>query len=128
MKTVITSSKAPAPVGPYSHAVHVNNMLFLSGQVCKDPVTGELLMESIETETKQVMANLQAILAEAGMDFSHVVKTSIFLTNLNNFSRVNAIYATYFDALVGFPARETVEVSRLPLDVSVEISMVAVKA
>lgn len=128
MKKIIVSAGAPAPVGPYSHAVQIQNMVFLSGQVGKDPITGELHLESIEAETKQVLENLKSILTDAGMNFSHVVKTSIFLTDLNNFARVNAVYASYFDAATGFPARETVEVSRLPLDVNIEISMIAVKA
>ncbi|TND10068.1 MAG: TdcF protein [Bacteroidetes bacterium] len=125
MKKIITSSNAPAPIGPYSHGVLVNNMLFISGQVGKDPVTGNIHNESIEAETTRVMKNLEGILADAGMQFSDVVKTTIFLTDLNNFSKVNAVYGSYFTG--DYPARETVEVSRLPLDVAVEISMIAIK-
>lgn len=125
MKKIITSDQAPAPIGPYSHGVLAGNMLFISGQVGKDPVTGKIHNESIEAETKRVMENLKGILTEAGMDFQHVVKTTIFLTDLNNFSRVNEIYGSYFTG--DYPARETVQISRLPLDVAVEISMIAVK-
>jgi 2-iminobutanoate/2-iminopropanoate deaminase len=125
MKKIITSKNAPAPIGPYSHATLAGNMLFISGQVGKDPVSGEIHNSNIEAETTRVMENLKGILTEAGMDFTHVVKTTIFLTDLNNFSKVNAVYGSYFTG--DFPARETVEVSRLPLDVNVEISMIAVK-
>jgi 2-iminobutanoate/2-iminopropanoate deaminase len=125
MKKVITTTGAPAPIGPYSHAVLTGNMLFISGQVGKHPETGAIHNENIDAETTRVMENLKAILNEAGMDFSNVVKTTIFLTNLNNFSKVNAVYGSYFTA--DFPARETVQVSRLPLDVNVEISMIAAK-
>ncbi len=126
MKKIITSANAPAPIGPYSHATLINGMLFISGQVGKDPVSGHILNESIETETTRVMENLKGILTDAGMNFSHVAKTTIFLTDLTNFARVNAVYGSYFEG--DFPARETVEVSRLPLDVNVEISMIAVLA
>jgi 2-iminobutanoate/2-iminopropanoate deaminase len=126
MKKIITSANAPSPIGPYSHATLINGMLFISGQVGKDPVSGNILNETIETETTRVMENLKGILTDAGMNFSHVVKTTIFLTDLNNFARVNAVYGSYFNS--DFPARETVEVSRLPLDVNVEISMIAVLA
>lgn len=125
MKKVITSSKAPAPIGPYSHGVLVNGMLFVSGQVGKHPTTGELMLGDIKTETRQVMENTQGILGEAGMDFSHVVKTTIFLTDMNNFAAVNEVYGSYFSK--DFPARETVQVSKLPLGVNVEISVIAVK-
>ncbi|MGL4598641.1 MAG: Rid family detoxifying hydrolase [Bacteroidia bacterium] len=126
MKKIITSANAPAPIGPYSHATLINGMLFISGQVGKDPVSGNILNETIETETTRVMDNLKGILTDAGMNFSHVVKTTIFLKDLNNFARVNAVYGSYFEG--DFPARETVEVSRLPLDVNVEISMIAINA
>jgi 2-iminobutanoate/2-iminopropanoate deaminase len=127
MKSVITSAGAPAPIGPYSHGILVNNMLFISGQVGKDPVTGEIHNSSIEAETTRVMENLKSILSDAGMDFTQVVKTTIFLTDLNNFAKVNGIYGSYFPQGADYPARETVQVSRLPLDVNVEISMIAVK-
>jgi 2-iminobutanoate/2-iminopropanoate deaminase len=125
MKKIIKSPNAPDPIGPYSHGVSKNGMLFISGQVGKDPKTGNLILENIPAETKQVMENLKAILTEAGMDFSHVVKTTIFLTDMGNFSNVNEVYGSYFKG--DFPARETVEVSGLPLGVNVEISMVAMK-
>lgn len=124
MKKIITSSNAPAPIGPYSHAVLHGNMLFISGQVGKHPQTGEI-PQNVDQQAEQVMNNLHAILTEAGMDFSHVVKTTIFLKDLNDFTVVNGIYGSRFTA--NFPARETVEVSRLPLDVLVEISMIAIK-
>ena len=124
MKKIITSQNAPAPIGPYSHAVQFGNMLFVSGQVGKHPVTGEIPAD-VEEQAKQVMFNLNGILLEAGMNFSNVVKTTIFLKDLNDFAKVNAIYGSNFDG--DFPARETVEVSRLPLDVLVEISVIAMK-
>ena len=124
MKKIITSSNAPAPIGPYSHGVLKNNMLFVSGQVGKHPQTGELMLADIKTETKQVMENIKGILAEAGMNFSNVCKTTIFLTDLNNFASVNEVYGSYFSS--EFPARETLEVSKLPLNVNVEISVIAI--
>lgn len=124
MKQIITSKNAPAPIGPYSHGVLHGNMLFISGQVGKNPVTGDI-PDSIELQAEQVMNNLHGILTDAGMDFSHVVKTTIFLKDLNDFTTVNGIYGKRFTG--NFPARETVEVSRLPLDVMVEISMIAIK-
>lgn len=126
MKKIITSANAPAPIGPYSHGVLFNNMLFVSGQVGKDPVDGRIHNESIEAETRRVMENVKGILTDAGMQFSDVVKTTIFLTDLNNFGKVNEIYGSYFTG--DYPARETVQVSRLPLDVNVEISVIAIKA
>lgn len=125
MKTIITSKNAPAPIGPYSHAVLVNNTLYVSGQVGKRADNGELVLSDIKSETKQVMENIKAILAEAGMDFSHVCKTTIFLTDMNNFAAVNEMYGSYFTG--NYPARETVQVSKLPLNVNVEISVIAVK-
>lgn len=125
MKKIITSAGAPAPIGPYSHAVLSGNMLFVSGQVGKDPVDGRIHNENIEAEARRVMENIKSILTDAGMDFSHIVKTTIFLKDLNNFGLVNGIYGSYFTG--DYPARETVEVSRLPLDVNVEISVIAVK-
>lgn len=127
MKKVITSSNAPLPIGPYSHAnlVSPGQMLFVSGQVAKDAKTGELTLNDIKSETHKVMGNVKAILADAGMTFENVVKTTIFLKDLNNFGAVKETYGSYFEG--NFPARETVEVSRLPLDVNVEISVIAVK-
>jgi 2-iminobutanoate/2-iminopropanoate deaminase len=127
MKKVITSSNAPLPIGPYSHAnlVSSGQMLFVSGQVAKDAKTGELTLNDIKSETHKVMGNVKAILEDAGMTFENVVKTTIFLKDLNNFGAVNETYGSYFEG--NFPARETVEVSRLPLDVNVEISVIAVK-
>ena len=125
MKKIITSKNAPAPIGPYSHGVLAGNMLFVSGQVGKHPVSGELMLADIKTETTQVMENVKGILTEAGMDFSQVVKTTIFLTDLNNFAAVNEVYGSYFTG--DYPARETVQVSKLPLNVNVEISVTAVK-
>lgn len=123
-KTIINSTNAPAPIGPYSQAIKVGNMLFISGQVAIDPATGNIVNADIVAETTQVMNNLAAILKEAGLDFSHVVKTSIFVKDLNNFATINSTYGTFFKG--DFPARETVEVSRLPKDVNVEISCIAV--
>jgi len=124
-KTIITTSNGPAPIGPYSQAVQTGNMLFVSGQVCIDPITGDLKNKDIQEETHQVMHNLKAILQEAGMDFSHVVKTTIFITDMHQFGEINTVYGKYFDR--EFPARETVQVSALPRFVNVEISMIAVK-
>jgi len=124
-KTIITTSNGPAPIGPYSQAVQTGNMLFVSGQVCIDPITGNLKNKDIQEETHQVMHNLKAILQEAGMDFSHVVKTTIFITDMHQFGEINTVYGKYFDR--EFPARETVQVSALPRFVNVEISMIALK-
>src|SRR5580693_7952416 len=104
MKKIITSKNAPAPIGPYSHGVLVGNTLFVSGQVGKHPVTGELMLADIKTETHQVMKNIQGILTEAGMDFANVAKTTIFLADMNDFPSVNEVYASYFKG--DFPARE----------------------
>jgi 2-iminobutanoate/2-iminopropanoate deaminase len=125
MKKVITSKNAPAPIGPYSHAVLHGNTLFVSGQVAKKAENGEMVLGNITDETHQVMYNLKAILTEAGMDFSNVCKTTIFLTDMNNFATVNEVYGSYFTS--DFPARETVQVSKLPLNVNVEISVIAIK-
>ena len=124
-KEIINTSHAPAPIGPYSQAVRSGNTLYLSGQVCIDPATGNLRNKDVPEETEQVMKNLQAVLKEAGMDFTHVVKTTIFLTDMNRFAEVNAVYGKYFQS--SFPARETVQVSALPKFVNVEISMIAVQ-
>ncbi|QCX38406.1 RidA family protein [Aureibaculum algae] len=126
MKTIITTSKAPAPIGPYNQAVLVNGMLFTSGQIAFDPATGELILEDIQSETKQVMENLKAVLAEAELTFENVVKTSIFIADMNDFAKINEIYGAYFNDETA-PARETVQVACLPKNVNVEISMIAVK-
>ncbi|HXC03617.1 MAG TPA: Rid family detoxifying hydrolase [Bacteroidia bacterium] len=123
MKKIITSPQAPAPIGPYSHAVLSGNTLYVSGQVGKK-ASGEMMLENIQAETIQVMENIKVILAEASMNFSQVVKTTIFLKDLNDFKVVNETYGSYFNG--DYPARETVQVSRLPLDVNVEISVIAV--
>jgi 2-iminobutanoate/2-iminopropanoate deaminase len=124
-KTIVNSDNAPKPIGPYSQAVMAGNTLYCSGQVAINPQTGELNNADIYTETHQVMKNLKAVLFEAGLDFNHVAKCSIFLKDMNDFGEVNKIYGAYFTGL--FPARETVQVSRLPLDVNVEISLIAAK-
>ena len=122
-KKVISTSKAPAAIGPYSQANLVNGVLYISGQIPIDPETGNLV-DGIEKETHQVMMNLKAILEEAGMSFSNVVKATIFLKSMDDFAAMNEIYASYLDAN-NYPARETVQVSCLPKNVSVEISMIA---
>jgi len=124
MKKIINSIKAPAPIGPYNQAVLNGTMLFTSGQIAIDPYTGELVKDDIKKETKQVMENMRAVLAEAQMDFSNVLKSSIFISDMKNFSKINEVYGSYFDAATA-PARETVEVSNLPKYVNVEISMIA---
>ncbi|QNJ98811.1 Rid family detoxifying hydrolase [Constantimarinum furrinae] len=124
MKKIINSSKAPAPIGAYSQAVLKGSMLFTSGQIAIDPTTGELVNESIQKETKQVMENLKAVLEEAGMTFENVLKSSIFISDMKNFSQINEVYAGYFNEDTA-PARETVEVANLPKYVNVEISMIA---
>jgi 2-iminobutanoate/2-iminopropanoate deaminase len=126
MKNIIFTSKAPAPIGPYSQAVLVNNMLYTSGQIAINPETNELILDTIETETEQVMQNLKAVLEEAGMTFENVIKATIFIMNMNDFARINSVYGKYFDEKTA-PARETVQVACLPKNVNVEISMIAVK-
>jgi 2-iminobutanoate/2-iminopropanoate deaminase len=123
MKKIISTSNAPGAIGPYSQAVKKGGTLFTSGQIAIDPATGEMNMADITSETKQVMDNLNAVLSEAGMSFSNVVKTSIFLKSMDYFATVNDVYASYFTN--DFPARETVQVAKLPKDVNVEISMIA---
>lgn len=123
MKRIIFAQDAPAPIGPYSQAVVHGNTLYISGQIAIDQQTGQILTGSIEEETDQVMKNLKLILAEAGADFSQVIKCSIFVKDMNNFGRINEVYGKYFTE--NPPARETVEVSRLPKDVNVEISCIA---
>jgi 2-iminobutanoate/2-iminopropanoate deaminase len=123
MKKAIQIPNAPAPVGPYSQAILAGGMLFVSGQIPLNPATGELEMDSIEIATHRVMKNIVALLEAAELSIEHVVKTSIFLKDLNDFQTVNAIYAAYFPGIP--PARETVQVARLPLDVNIEISCIA---
>jgi 2-iminobutanoate/2-iminopropanoate deaminase len=124
-KKVIYSPQAPEPIGPYSQAIQSGNILFVSGQIAIESSTGKMITEEIQAETKQVMANIHAILKVSEMDFSNVVKCSIFLTDMNNFPKVNEVYGQYFKE--NPPARETVEVSKLPKGVNVEISCIAVK-
>jgi 2-iminobutanoate/2-iminopropanoate deaminase len=124
-KRILKTSNAPAPIGPYSQAIITGNTLYTSGQIAINPKTNELVTGNIEEETKMVMENLGAILKEAGLTFEHVVKTSIFISDMNNFSKINEVYATYFDPDTA-PARETVEVANLPKFVNVEISAIAV--
>jgi 2-iminobutanoate/2-iminopropanoate deaminase len=125
-KKIIFTDKAPAPIGPYNQAVLVDNTLYTSGQIALDPNTMELVLDDIETETKQVMENMKAVLAAADMTFADVVKTTIFIMNMGDFARINAVYGSYFDEATA-PARETVQVACLPKNVNVEISMIAVK-
>jgi 2-iminobutanoate/2-iminopropanoate deaminase len=123
-KQIIQTNKVPTPIGPYSQAVIANGFLFASGQVAFNPATGELVLTDILSETKQVMENIKAVLEEAKLSFAHVVKTSIFLSDMQLFAQVNEVYASYFTA--DFPARETVAVKTLPRNVNVEISITAV--
>ncbi len=123
-KKVILSAAAPAPIGPYSQAISANGFLYVSGQIAIDQSTGQLQTGDIVSETHQVMKNLGLILEEAGVEFNHIVKTTIFVKDLNNFATINEVYGSYFKGTP--PARETVEVSRLPKDVNVEISCIAV--
>lgn len=124
MKTIIQTKEAPSAIGPYSQAVKINGMLFTSGQIAINSKTGELEIDNLTHETNLVMNNLKAVLNEADMDFNNVVKTTIFLKDMNDFALVNEIYASYFKG--NYPARETVQVAKLPKDVNVEISMIAV--
>lgn len=124
MKKIITTKNAPAPIGPYNQAVLKGNMLFTSGQIAIDPVTGLLNTGDIKIETKTVMENLKAVLQEANMSFENVLKSSIFISDMNNFTAINEVYATYFNEATA-PARETVEVANLPKYVNVEISVIA---
>ena len=125
MKKIINTSKSPAPIGPYNQAILRDNMLFISGQIALDPISMKLNNNSIEDETNQVMINLKHILKEANMDFGNVVKTSIFLSDMNLFKKVNDIYGKYI--IEGDePARETIAVKTLPMSVNVEISMIAI--
>jgi 2-iminobutanoate/2-iminopropanoate deaminase len=124
-KKIIYTKSAPEPIGPYNQAVLSGNTLYISGQICIDPGTGNLKNQDIQEETHTVMQNLKAILSEAGMSFSNAVKTTIFITDMNRFGEINEVYGKYFSG--DFPARETVQVAALPKFVNVEISMIAVK-
>ena len=126
MKTIIQTPKAPAPIGPYNQAILVDNTLYASGQIALDPKTMELVNQNVDAETNQVMKNLSEILNAADMDFTNVVKTTIFLDDMRDFTAVNEIYGSYFDHNVA-PARETVQVANLPKNVRVEISVIAIR-
>jgi 2-iminobutanoate/2-iminopropanoate deaminase len=125
MKTIINTNNAPAPIGPYSQAVVANGLLFVSGQIPSNPQTGEIVTTGIIDETTMVMQNIKAILTEAGIGFDSIIKTTIFLTDMQTFTQVNEVYGSYFTS--DFPARETVQVSALPKGVNVEISIIALK-
>lgn len=124
-KIIIRTTNAPAPIGPYNQAVLAGDTLYISGQICIDPVSGELKKKDIQEETHQVMQNLKAILLASGTGFNNVVKTTIFITDMNQFGEINEVYGKYFEG--DFPARETVQVAALPKFVNVEISMIAIK-
>lgn len=124
MKQIIQTDHAPAPVGPYNQAILHNGILYVSGQIAINPATGDLVMDSIEAETEQVMRNLQAILTEAGTSFDHVLRCTVFVSDMGNYGRINAVYANYFDEATA-PARALVEVANLPKYVNVEISLIA---
>ena len=124
MKKIIRTLEAPAPIGPYNQAVLIGNTLYTSGQIALHPESGELILDDIKTETRQVMENMKAVLAAAHMTFDHVVKTSIFISDMNDFAAINEVYGEYFNDDTA-PARETVQVAKLPKNVNVEISMIA---
>lgn len=124
MKTCIHTADAPAPIGPYSQAIKANGFCFVSGQIALDPTNDQLVMDSLEAETHQVMKNIGAILTAQNLSYKHIIKSSIFLKNMDDFVEINTIYGSYFKDQ--FPARETVQVARLPKDVNVEISVIAV--
>jgi len=126
MKTIIYTDKAPAPIGPYNQAVLVDTTLYTSGQIALNPATMELVLDTIEIETTQGMENMKAVLEAANMTFSDVVKASIFISDMNDFAKINTVYGSYFDEKTA-PARETVQVAKLPRNVNVEISMIAIK-
>lgn len=126
MKKIIITDKAPAPIGPYNQAVLVGNTLYTSGQIALDPKSMELVLDNIKAETTQVMQNMKAVLEAAGMTFENVIKSTIFLMDMNDFAEINSIYGDYFDEKTA-PARETVQVAGLPKGVNVEISMIAIK-
>ncbi len=123
MKKVINSKNAPAPIGPYSQAVMSDHVLYISGQIPINPKTGDIIKNNIKAETKQALDNLGAILKEAGLDYSDIVKCSIFISDMNNFAEINEVYGSYFHK--NFPAREVVQVAKLPLNVNIEISAIA---
>lgn len=127
MKKIINTKNAPAPIGPYNQAVFAGNTLYVSGQIAIHPITGELKTDDLEAETTQVLENLKAILSEAGLAMENIVKTSIFISDMNNFGKINEVYGRYFEAETA-PARETVEVANLPKFVNVEISAIAIKS
>ena len=124
MKKIIFTEKAPAPIGPYNQAVLTGNTLYTSGQIAINPANGELVLDTIEIETKQVMENMKAVLEAAGMTFENVVKSTIFISNMNDFGTINSIYGAYFNEKTA-PARETVQVACLPKNVNIEISVIA---
>ena len=126
MKKIIRTDKAPAPIGPYNQAVMANDALYISGQIALDPETGELHTSNIQEETKWVLKHLGSILEEAGMDYSNVVKCSIFISDMGQFAEINEVYGAYFSE--NAPARETVEVACLPKNVNIEISAIAVRS
>jgi len=126
MKKIIQTKNAPAPIGPYNQAVMVGDILYTSGQIAINPISGELVQDTIELETEQVMQNIKGILEEVGMTFENVFKTTIFLSDMNNFAKVNKVYGSFFKEETA-PARETVEVANLPKFVHVEISVMATK-
>lgn len=126
MKEIIITSDAPDPVGPYNQAIKAGETLYLSGQIAIDPKTGELVLSTIEDETHQVFKNLKAVLAKNDMTFEHIVKCTVFVSDMNNYGRINTVYGEYFDDATA-PARELVEVARLPKDVNIEISAIAVR-
>jgi 2-iminobutanoate/2-iminopropanoate deaminase len=126
MKKIINTTKAPAPIGPYNQAVLIDNTLYTSGQIALDPETMELVIETIEAETSRVMENMKAVLEAAEMTFENVVKSTIFIMDMNDFARINSVYGSYFEEKTA-PARETVQVAGLPKGVNVEISMIAVR-
>ena len=126
MKTIINSTQAPAPIGPYNQAVLAGYLLYTSGQIALDPSSMELVLDSIEAETTQVMENLKAVLAAAELTFEHVIKTTIYITDMADFARINTVYAAYFNEKTA-PARETVQVAGLPKNVHIEISMIAMR-
>ncbi|NBW26990.1 MAG: RidA family protein [Flavobacteriaceae bacterium] len=126
MKKIIFTDKAPSPIGPYNQAVLIGNTLYTSGQIALNPSTMELVLDTIEKETTQVMENLKAVLEAADMNFSNVVKSTIYISDMNDFAKINTVYASYFDEEIA-PARETVQVANLPRNVNIEISMIGIK-
>ena len=125
-RTVVETSQAPSPIGPYNQAIKHGGTLYVSGQIAIDPTTGEVMMDDIKTETEQVMLNLQAVLSEAGMSFDNVVKATIYMTDLRDYADMNSVYAKFFNN-ENAPAREAIEISRLPKNVNLEISVIAVQ-